>query len=184
MKKTAKKPLPRSNADVLRLLVTIDPGASGTGVAVFNRHDGMLKACRVFDSKKISWRDRCNEIVESVDFYVRTRGLTVPDFRILCEYPAFFPTAAGMTSARSGALVKLAYLCGRFDESLQSVGKFELVAVAEWKGQASKDIINSRIAKQIPESVRSQAGMSSSQSHDWDAVGIGLWWLKQEKSRG
>lgn len=91
--------------------------------------------------------------------------------RAYVEYPTFFDTAGGHTSARRGDLVKLCiatgWICGVLDHHRVPI---QLVRPVQWKGQLPKPVVNARIREIY--GLSPQAGWKS---HDWDAVGIGLW---------
>lgn len=161
-------------------LVAIDPGVSA-GVAVFDKDSKTLVRATVVKGRGRAWEERVidvacrmQEVIEAFD--CPEIGDNVR--RVLCEYPAFMPTPGGIKIAKRGDLVKLAHAVGVIHSRITSVfGTLELVPVSKWKGQVSKEVINNRIARIIPALEREKSGMSVSRSHDWDAVGIGLWAL-------
>lgn len=165
-----------------KYLVAIDPGVSA-GVAVFDIGSQRLIDAHTVKGRGRTWEERVYEVATQVfrilDAFTDGNG---PIVRIVCEYPAFMPTPGGIKVAKRGDLVKLAHVVGVLHcRMYASWGTFELVPVNIWKGQASKDIINNRIAKILPWKERVKAGMTINRSHDWDAVGIGLWALKRKK---
>jgi len=80
------------------------------------------------------------------------------------EYPAFFQAHGACGVANSGALVKLAWFVGLVCGTLPFAPK--LVTVGNWKGQLPKKVVQQRILRILPK--------VKATSHDWDAIGIGL----------
>lgn len=90
---------------------------------------------------------------------------------VVCEYPQFFQSFAGMTSAAHGDLVKLAIMYGRINQiAVYHSATFKGVEVNTWKGQMSKDAVIHRIKKRL-----GADACLRFKTHIWDAVGIGLW---------
>lgn len=161
----------------LKYLVAIDPGVV-SGVAVFDMSTKRLVHASVVAGKGKAWEDRVYETALLVEDEVRMLPLFPTIERVVCEYPCFIPTPGGIKVAKRGDLVKLAHAVGAIHARVRfAFGRFELVPVRDWKGQTSKEVINSRIERIIPLKERLKAGMSDDRSHDWDAVGIGLWAL-------
>lgn len=165
-------------------LVAIDPGVSA-GVAVFNMEAKKLVRARTLKGRGRSWEQRVLDVaslVFDVGDYYDSPELNLRIRRVVCEYPMFMPTAAGIRTARRGDLVKLAHAVGVLHCHLTAAwGSCELVPVPKWKGQASKDVINRRIFKILSGDEKNDTGLSLDRSHDWDAVGIGLWALGRMK---
>jgi hypothetical protein len=159
-----------------KYLVAIDPGVSA-GVAVFDARSKRLAGATVVKGRGRTWEERVCDVAAQIthvvgEFDCSEVGDSV--VRIVCEYPAFMPTPGGIKIAKRGDLVKLAHAVGVLHGMFNHM---ELVPVRKWKGQASKDVINNRTVRIVSASERKAAGMSVDRSHDWDAVGIGLWAL-------
>ena len=160
--------------------ISIDPGVA-CGWAAWRRGRKLPVRCGTIVPHRGDWQDRVDEVCRLLG------GLR--DYcpqKAYIEYPAFFETSGGKTSARSGALVKLAYACGRIHETCRYLVEKNVVSVPvnQWKGQLPKAAINSRIlryyAKQYGSKSRARrelesVGASHNQSHDWDSIGLGLW---------
>ena len=159
-----------------KYLVAIDPGVSA-GVAVFDKHSKRLVSAIVVKGRGRTWEERVCDVARQVgriveEFDCPEVGNSIA--RMVCEYPAFMPTLGGIKIAKRGDLVKLAHAVGVLHGMFNHM---EMVPVRNWKGQASKDVINNRTVRVVSASERKAAGMSVDRSHDWDAVGIGLWAL-------
>lgn len=95
-----------------------------------------------------------------------------------CEWPAFFDGAAGSMVAGRGDLGKLyAWVGGVMRTAACLMCSFRAVGVAEWKGQLPKRVVCDRIEQRLGDcsSFSKRTGKNNEGSHDWDAVGIGLW---------
>jgi hypothetical protein len=140
--------------------MTIDPGASGSGWALWSEGWELLKNGVVLPPKSDEWEQQAYYTVGHLRDVAKKSGAEAG----YVEFPAFFQ-AHGAGVASSGALVKLAWfvglVCGKMPMYV------ELVTVGEWKGQLPKRIVEDRIRKILP-GVRAK-------SHDWDAIGIGLY---------
>lgn len=87
------------------------------------------------------------------------------------EWPAFFESPTGQASARSESLVKLACAVGWVAAYLD-VRDIDntFVPVNQWKGQLTKPAVERRI-----KAILGADACKEFTSHDWDAVGIGLY---------
>lgn len=141
------------------MYITVDPGLNGTGYAIWNKQ----------------WQLVTNNIITFTYGTIEERGYKYRVFfkglrkeysitKIFIEYPALFASNKGSVTAASGALVKLAWLTGLISGVFTRI---ELVSVTNWKGQLPKDVVIRRIKKILPS--------VNSKSHDWDAIGIGLY---------
>ena len=90
------------------------------------------------------------------------------------RFPIFFDNPGGHMVAKEGSLEKLGFLIGVMAELAWEKGaQFVPVMVNDWKGQLSKERVNVRIRRILRG--HSVAMLSPSESHDWDATGIGLY---------
>lgn len=98
---------------------------------------------------------------------------------VFCEWPNLFAGAHGRAVAGRGDLGKLYAWCGGLMYAAHAQGvPFVPVTVQQWKGQLSKRIVCDRIVNRIGNACASltpRTGKDRAGSHDWDAVGIGLW---------
>ena len=141
--------------------ITIDPGSEGTGYAIWTDSWKLWKH-GVFEANLPYWELKCNNII--VELMNTVRYFNVSQAYI--EIPAFHQSPGGMTVARSGSLVKLTLLVGRIQQVLSAIEVYP-VTVQEWKGQLPKAVVIERIKKIIPN--------CKATTHDWDAIGIGLY---------
>jgi len=168
--------------------VTIDPGQN-IGVAFwvsgerFKRLTLPVQTC-VLTSKASDWDSRCDDVLSSLQNLPQALDCVV--YNTWIEFPQFMETSGGRASARRGDLVKLVYMCGRIHQMAHAAWRSEvhMAKVSEWKGQMPKAAVNNRILRVYAEKYgsKSQArrelesvGASPDQSHDWDAIGLGLW---------
>jgi hypothetical protein len=154
-------------------VVAIDPGIGGTGVAKF--HHGMPTLYEAFSPRKgETWDellpDYVAEIEESIYTYLNGSGKKVAVF---IEMPMFMQSTSGGTTARTGALVKLAMLTGAFFYACQEFNP-HLVTPMRWKGNLSKIDTVRRITKRVRE-VGGPLPKPRMPNHVWDALGIGLY---------
>lgn len=172
--------LHRPGQYVPHYLVAIDPGVNA-GVAVFDIRTKQLVLARVIKEEGRTWDDRVMHVAYAIEDVLRLLPLFPHFAKILCEYPAFMPSPGGVKIAKRGDLVKLAYLCGMIHSRMRMLtSTYVRVPVRDWKGMASKDVINGRIERIVSKGERRRSGMSVDRSHDWDAVGIGLWALERK----
>ena len=161
------------------MIIAIDPGLSGTGVACFNEGDIKSLGVRNFYySKAHTWWDNGLQITSAVNKFITDKWLysTNSDYTVIIEEPEFHQSGKGLASTGSGDTFKLATLVGMLVQSIDGIDTgpvtFKLVSPKEWKGQLPKDIVIERI-----KAVYASQGIAAPdiQSHSWDAVGIGLW---------
>lgn len=139
--------------------MTIDPGLNGTGFAIWNR-DWELIFNNIFIFKDVDIVSRGHNYRNSLVVICKKFNVN----KIFIEYPSLFQTNKGIVTATSGALVKLSWLVG----VLSSITiETELIPVQSWKGQLPKEVVKQRILHYLPN--------VKAKSHDWDAIGIGLY---------
>lgn len=157
----------------MKVIITIDPGVQGTGIAVWKASLWGIKRppvrCFNYDrDQKLDWKETTREFVLRFDRLFRKYDVV----DVYCEYPQYFgETGKGQASTGSGDIYKLSSLVGAFMAvTYLHQGTFTPIKVNSWKGQVPKEVIIRRITKLIPE-------MSNMEivSHSWDAVGVGLY---------
>lgn len=138
------------------MLLSIDPGAR-TGWACFR--EAQLVSCGLTTPAK--WPD----LVRQAD------GIDV-----LIEEPTLYPHSKANPADVMSLQLKVGELKGRFE----AVGcKVTLVQPRTWKRQVSKAICHQRAAKVLSDAERSLAATAN---HDtWDAIALGLWYLKRTR---
>jgi len=145
--------------------LAIDPGLSGTGWVVMIRNRAgkiTVLGCEVINPKGKTIEEKTKHIVGELAAQVEKYLVD----EIYVEFPAFFGSFGGQTTAKSGALVKLSGLVGAIMFALEA----KPVKVNDWKGQLPKDIVIKRIKRVLP-NVETKFKVKS---HGWDAIGIGL----------
>jgi len=144
-----------------KTILTIDPGKSGTGYALWDYN--------LFKNKP----EECGPVLtKSMSKHILTKiHFAIVKYNVIegyMENQHYMETGKGSVCASGGGLVKLCQFAG------QIIGLFNqyhlpihLVDVQKWKGTLNKDIIKHRILKRLPNCKAS--------NHSWDAVGIGLY---------
>ena len=146
------------------VVLTIDAGLNGTGVAIWTSRLTFIKALNLYAPKKLEWQDKGHYIISKI-LQQRTCGYNIKN--VYVEYPAFFQSVGGEMVARRGDLVKLTWFVGLVCGVFYPI-KVNLITVMEWKGQLPKEVVERRIKKAHPEYV-------GYKDHCIDAIGIGLY---------
>jgi hypothetical protein len=80
-------------------------------------------------------------------------------------------------AASKGDTLKLAFLVGCYSIALRKRDiDVHLVIPQRWKGQLPKDVVISRVRRELGDELCQQMNI---RSHAWDAVGLGLWAIPQ-----
>jgi hypothetical protein len=155
--------------------LSLDPGTRRTGWAYWN--DERLVEWGLVTAKDIattSWwlrsrlmANRVYDLVERLD----------PAF-VLSEFPQEMAGGRGAVALASGAVRKLAAYVGMLEGRLAAMDvRLEIVEPMTWKGQVPKPITEKRVRRDYPQ-------LPEGLWHDTvDAIGIGRWFLKQERKR-
>lgn len=173
-----------------RVILSIDPGITGTGVAVwmpdewgenslpfdaFNIYpSGMLDSFPLWAGGLHSayandWQSKAEVICAKLANHLLKRKHS--PMIVFCEFPEYMEGVRGHTAAVSGDLLKMTYLVGKLSEWARNEGsRFIPITPGEWKGNLSKGVVERRICRLMPE-----AGIQGYKSHTWDAIGIGLY---------
>lgn len=158
----------------MSVVLCIDPGLEGTGLAVFTRplvaaavivpriEGYIVRPVRTATQDvATSIRDMFYAVVEVCDKHAVQK--------VVIEKPEYWSSSKmGRASANSGALVKLTLLAGSF--AILPVPRVQYVTVNQWKGQTPKKVIQKRLLR--------DTGITWS-NHVCDAVGIGMYLRKQ-----
>ncbi len=148
----------------------IDPSINDTGYAVFNNK--ILEAYGVIkpDEKYcagLEWTEKAL----SVALKIHSLFCSFDVDKYIIEMPTTWYTPRGQVAKDSGGIQKLYYMCGLI------VGHFpekcELITPQQWKGQTPKYVTYKQISKIYPK-------LTLLTTHECDAIGLGLWYLKQE----
>jgi Holliday junction resolvasome RuvABC endonuclease subunit len=158
-------------------MMSVDPGYNAMGWALWDRvlvNKYELNACGVIVSSKtekvFNSFDRVNDMI---DQWQNTFCYMRPDI-LVCEEVTVMDGPGGYAAART-SLMGLAGAVGQWATWIHlNRGKFVPAPVVKWKGQLPKVAVNKRIRSILrPKEVKL---LSKPASHDWDAVGIGLWY--------
>lgn len=169
--------------------LSIDPGLSGTGLAVWDDQGTEADWCTLAPPKRVysnintyavhapgedGWPIRMANIVGQINHiyeHLEVRGRV---HKVYIEWPHFRGDEVGYTATSKGDIYKLSALIGGI--MTITIHKFggtvKLVPVTEWKGQLPKDIVTNRIKNVLGNNVCENLRISQ---HGWDAVGIGLY---------
>lgn len=120
-----------------------------------------LEKYGVLTSKVKDWK------LKGIDLLIQLSRVTKGANTVVMEFPEYHQSLGGTVTAKSGSLVKLSWFVGVLSGGL-SYESLELVTPTQWKGQLPKNIVIQRIKKRMPE--------VKAKSHDWDAIGLGLYW--------
>lgn len=161
--------------------ISIDPGISGTGVAVWSESEWKEKVCpidvrNIYGKKTEDWLGKMRSILAQLEEIIDQHE---PVRKLYIEFPEKMDSLKGNAAVVSkvrgglkepGDVFKLTYLVGAVAELCRSndVG-FRYYLPSEWKGQIGKSIVEQRIKMRIPNIVD-----LNPKSHSFDAIGIGL----------
>lgn len=160
-------------------LLALDPGLNGTGWAFWRFAElwrcptkiGVIKAT----DRKAEWPERAQDIAKQV------RRLCEADTWVVSEFTEYHAAASSNMGWKTGDLQRLTFLCGVIAGRVHPVS-FLPVTTSGWKGQLPKDVAAKRVAKILGAVTVARLGLPEiqrrSDTHAWDAVGIGLWALK------
>lgn len=147
-------------------LLAIDPGLNGTAWALF-RSGRFINSSTLRSPKDCKWPDSLAWFGSQVRQIANTNHADV----VAIEWPEFHQSAGGMVVAKSGSLIKLTSLAGALYGFLNEF-PVELVPVRAWRGQVPEAVIKKRIRRRLGDEADRIKTV-----HEWDAVGIGLYWM-------
>ena len=168
--------------------MTIDPGLTGTGCALFQTPafystDAGVQAASLDPEKALDLYSTAQEWTQrATDIGLRQCSNILRKYdvvEVLIEYPRYFNSPVGDMAARRGDINKLVYLIGLISGQAVLIGEakgikteVKLIDVLTWKGQLSKKMVIERIKEMQPELASPKF---KKLQHAWDAIGIGLW---------
>src|SRR6185369_8366679 len=145
--------------------MSIDPGLSGTGWAVWHQKN-LIASGAIGPQRHIDdWHDRAMEIGNQV-FQIATDNDVQ---RAYYELPQYLNARYEVNA--SGDLVKLCVVAGIIAGRLHR-GHVKPVRIIDWKGQLSKENTLLRVIRLLAQRGRK---LSTTTSHEADSVGIGLY---------
>lgn len=153
--------------------VSIDPGIHATGIAVWLNSN--LIRTDLVDSKKTG----IHAWLEISDKAWRFSGSTD---QLIIEMPQIYDRRS-RSKGDPNDLIQLAGFVGfLICNNVNNPDNCQLVRPAEWKGQHSKQITKNRCLATLAEKEIDNITLpraASLQHNIWDAIGIGLWYLKR-----
>lgn len=155
------------------MILAIDPGYRAMGWAVLGtKHPNLYMAGVLAESRKVkttSW----HYSVRQMQLGLRALSYTYHITDVVVEEMQIMGGTGGFATART-SLMGLAGTVGMWASWAYQHGyKFHLAPIPKWKGQMKKQTVAKRIRKILSKSEVDI--LSKNTSHDWDAVGIGLW---------
>lgn len=150
--------------------LTVDPGLTGTGWALWNNLEDGLGPVRTgtIQPQGSFLPYRLKRLFQAVAKIVARERVKF----VVVEWPLFYGTAKGRVSAETGDLIKLTAAAATVGAA--AVAKFALVehvTAPEWKGSLPKDVAKKWIQEEFPDFAK-----NLTTSHEYDAVGIGLFY--------
>ena len=162
-------------AEARQVILTIDPGVRGCGIAVWHESGELLFASYVrgLQDPHAELHHVVQTMAQRIYETTRNTGIT----RLIIEYPQTYRGRA--SSGDTNDLIHVALVAGAI---LGSFGVYHrLVLPSEWKGQTPKSATEARARERLgafATRVDTTCGKKLA-SNVWDAVGIGLWAFKQ-----
>ena len=163
----------------MNTLLTIDPGIHMAGVAVWQSAE-LIGATLVRTEKdRGGWVELSKLVVEHM------RSLYVPIDTIVIEKPQIYPQHK--QKGNPNDLINLACAAGGIATALlaqHQQAEVFFVLPYEWKKQVPKSISSRRSEDALSEDERERVALPSAKglAHNvWDAVGIGLYWVRNER---
>lgn len=159
------------------LLLAVDPGIRACGCAVFR--DGVLHNCAFVENESDNDRRRADPVFAAS----RMAGSVLRQFKavdkVIVEFPRIYQRAAGKSKGDPNDLTPLCAVGGALAGVFIDTEVWS-VAPSEWKGQATKEAMTTRILGRL--SIYEQeilderlSTVAKSLRHNViDAVGIGL----------
>jgi hypothetical protein len=160
------------------ILVSIDPGIHIAGLAIWQDAE-LIGAHLVRTEKDAGGWVKTSELVEEA-----IRELYVPIDVIVIEKPQVYTQRK--LKGDPNDLIDLACATGAIARGLMARNHAELFVIKphRWKGQTPKNISvkRSEAALEPQEKARVELPKARRLSHNiWDAIGIGLYWLRNER---
>lgn len=169
----------------MKYLVSIDPGSSGTGIAIWSESqansvgwDLVFVEAKTFmtDYDYVVWLRL--QLLNNIPSQAVAQG----DVSAYIEQPCLMSSEKGLVAAKSGALVRLSIFAGLLAGVLMVGGiPVHWIPVNKWKGNLPKHITKDRVL-----STTWVNAQKEKPSHYYDAIGIGMHVIRglvKEKSR-
>ncbi len=155
-------------------LLSIDPGLAVTGWATWTAQG------RLFEADFIKGLPSSSSMCVRLDYIIS--ALPQDYDTVVVEMPEVYSTKAA-SKGDANDLMKLAVLVGGI-----VYGKTRLNSITEtplpkeWKGQVKKPVTKARCQRDLS-IIEKRAVPKGAPFDTWDAIGLGLWYLKKNKLR-
>lgn len=156
------------------IILGVDPGLSGTGVAVYDVEDHEFVSVGVYYTNNANKNDDWNSRAVCLAYDAFWEATIWNAKVVYCEWPEFFKDEKGYAATSKGDIYKLSFLVGALAAYCHKTKstEFRPVKVHDWKGQLPKNVVEQRIRKRIGED---EVRKLKPNSHAWDAMGIALY---------
>lgn len=159
-------------------MLSIDPGYAAMGWALWTgKHlKAKLLQAGVFQEKSrvtnVTWHQKVNAFQERLFVLLNIPfGKTIN--YVVCEEMQMMGGRGGAAAANT-SLLGLAGTVGMWAAWAYTYeATFQLAPVSTWKGNLPKSVVAKRVKEKL--SKPELQLLTRNTSHDWDAVGIGLW---------
>jgi hypothetical protein len=174
---------------VSRVNVSVDPGVVTLGYAVWdgsewgNKFQGICPApiaAGVYNASFGRWKEKGNiggqeQAALKVTGWLRDKLKRFGRIdQIICEKMEFRSTHTGIAAVDD--VLAVAFACGCVAQLAAELhASYHPAPVSIWKGNLTKVMVSRRCAKRWGGVVPDFLSDVDTPSHDWDAVGIGLW---------
>ena len=178
----APKPAPLNTAGMVSLpgnvkdyTMCVDPGITGTGIAIFpdltRKWKSVRRPTRAFllplpdEQHKIDWILKAEWYADMFEQAIRVVSVISTCY---IEMPVLWDSGRSHAAASQGDLFKLSYLVGEYANVLRRTWflRPNLLSPGEWKGQLPKKVVSQRIHRALGRVYG---------NHIDDAVGMGLY---------
>jgi Holliday junction resolvasome RuvABC endonuclease subunit len=156
----------------MRNLMAIDPGLTGTGIAIWDTLDATPCFVTILTSRfarSNDWIDRVHRIAIQVEGLVDHYKVR----EVVCEMMEMHQSARAQMMWKAGDFQRTLFLIGAFYGITEPWNvQFSVTPPSQWKGQLPKSVTINRVRKLL--GARTCRDLAI-EKHAWDAVGIGLW---------
>lgn len=146
--------------------ITIDPGLTGTGWAVWDHR--VLCESGSISGGDGEWHERATHITDAI----ATIAMLAKISKAYYELPQFIQSRYEVNA--SGDLIKLTICAGMIAGRLTSQALVTPVRIIDWKGQLDKKLTLARVKLALS---KRGGKLTGTTTHEADAVGIGLYLL-------
>jgi len=162
-------------------ILSIDPGVKHAGVAYWMEHSGLY----YLELAYLATLAGTPTLARSVSEMPQACELGHVQYitHVVVELPQVY--SRDKSKGDPNDLIKVAAVAGAISKGVFAEAR-SFVLPAEWKGAAPKDVTEARCRSYLMDSelVKIDLPKAKSLQHNvWDAIGIGLWYLKKNKLR-